>query len=211
MRIPGIYRDERGSETIVFETDGTFLETTIRSVTFEGDDFDSLESEEESEFFSYWKGTLCRCKFILEIPVRLATPDGMRRSVLMATIELGAPGPRGGLDDERIQVSWIESEFSIESPGHSGWFEDELLSLINSLPEGFAMQACITCGLSDYSPYGHGSFGSLACFRDAASDYRDVDSKEGIFAVWDRLTDFVQETHLCDQYELRPKGRGYRG
>lgn len=129
----------------------------------------------------------------------------------MVEIDLGSAAVDRGWDREDIRVSMRQPEFEIHSPGSSGWFEDELLSLVSLLPSGFALQTCITCGLSDYSPYGHGSFGSLACFRDAADDYRRVCSKAGIFAIWGRLTEFVQETHHCDHYEPRIPGSGYRG
>ena len=211
MKIHGEYRDGRGSEQIGFETDGTSLKTQIRGVVFEGVDFDGLTSSEQSELFTYWQGDLCECKLILDVPIRLVTPEGLRQTVMKAEVGLGSPGAKGGLDEVSVSASLTEPEFSIQSPGDSGWFEDELLSLSNALPAGFGIQACITCGLSDYSPYGHGTFGSMACFRDAAEDYRQVGSKEDIFALWNRLTEYVQETHYCDQFEERPKGRGYRG
>jgi hypothetical protein len=115
------------------------------------------------------------------------------------------------LDHEDLRLSLHQPEFSIISEGKSGWFEDELQSLNAQLPAGFSLQICITCGLSDYSPYGHRLFGDLACFREADGEYRSVNSKDGIFAIWPRLTEYVQETHYCPRYEQRPKGRGYRG
>ena len=209
--IHGIFRDKRGTEEIVFETTGSSLTTTIRGVLFRGTDFDGLAPEVASDQFDYCHGDLCGCSLTLDIPSRLTAPDGLRHASIRAEIVLGLQGHRGGLDDETVQTSLTQPEFTVVSRGDSGWFEGELLSLAAQLPSGFALEACITCGLSDYSPYGHGCFGCMACFRDVADDYRRVNSKAGIFAIWDRLTDYVQETHYCHHYEPRPKGRGYRG
>lgn len=206
-----IFRDQRGEERIVFQTTGSALKTTIRSVECVGSDFDSLTPDSAPELFDLAHGDICGCTFTIFMPVRLIAPEGLRHVELQAEVALGLPTERGGIDREDIQVSLRQDEFIISSPGDSGWFEDELLSLSAQLPVGFSLQCCITCGLSDYSPYGHGAFGSLACFRGAADDYRLVCSKAGIFQIWGRLTEYVQETHYCSHYESRPKGRGYRG
>ncbi len=206
-----IFRDRRGEEHVVFHSTGSALTTTIRSVECVGSDFDSLTPASATDSFDLSYGDICGCTFTIFIPVRLLAPEGLRHVELRAEVVLGLPTERGGLDREDIRVSLQQAEFSIRSRGDSGWFEDELLSLSAQLPDDFSLQCCITCGLSDYSPYGHGPFGSLACFRDAADDYRLVCSKAGIFQIWGRLTEYVQETHYCCHYETRPEGRGYRG
>jgi hypothetical protein len=68
-----------------------------------------------------------------------------------------------------------------------------------------------TCGLSDYSPSGQQLFGDLGCFRGVSAAYRKVASKWEMFALWPSLTESVQETHVCAEWEARPAGRGYRG
>jgi hypothetical protein len=206
-----IFSDHRGEEHIAIHSTGSSLTTKIRGVDCSGSDFDSLTPASATNLFELAHGDICGCSFKVFIPVRLLAPDGLRHVVIEANVVLGLLTERGGLDREDIQVSLHQQEFSIRSRGDSGWFEDELLSLVAQLPAGFSLQACITCGLSDYSPYGHGAFGCLTCFRDAADDYRLVTSKAGIFRIWDRMTEYVQETHYCGLYEARPKGRGYRG
>ncbi len=206
-----IFSDRRGSEPIIIHSTGSALKTTIRGVECAGDDFDLLAPVGGADLFDLFQGDICGCTFTVLIPVRLLAPDGLRHVELQAEIVLGLPTEQGNLDRENIQVSLQQPEFSIRSRGDSGWFEDELLSLTAQLPFGFSLECCITCGLSDYSPCGHGAFGCLACFRDVADEYRRVNSKAGIFEIWGRLTGYVQETHYCQRYETRPKGRGYRG
>ena len=209
--MPATFRDKRGTESIVIQTTGLSLSTTIRGIDFSGTDFDGLTPATASDQFDLCHGDLCGCELSVAIPARLVSTDGLRRVEIHAEIILGHQGPRGGLDTEIVRTRLVQPEFTIMSRGDSGWFEDELLSLAAQLPNGFALQTCITCGLSDYSPYGHGCFGCLACFRDVADEYRQVHTKAGIFSIWDRLTEYVQETHYCQHYEPRPTGRGYRG
>lgn len=210
-RMPATFRDKRGEEQIEILTTGRSLATVIRGVSFSGPEFSSLAPDTPSDLFDFCHGDLCSCSFLVKIPVSLQTPEGNRVASIHAWLVMGDPHERGGLDAEIVELSLTEPEFVLKSGGGSGWFEGELLDLVSQLPAGFALHACITCGLSDYSPYGHSTFGCLACFRDAAEDYREVTTKAGIFAIWGRLTEYVQETYLCPCYELRPKGRGYRG
>jgi hypothetical protein len=125
-------------------------------------------------------------------------------------LELGEPTAKGGLDKERVVFTLRVGNEEFVSPGSSGWFEDEMLELQKLLPEGY-IRSCIHCAFSDYSPHGHGLFGGLACFRDAKDAYRSVDGKQSLFELWDARTEYVQETHVCEQFERREPGAGYRG
>ncbi len=90
-------------------------------------------------------------------------------------------------------------------------FEDELLEIQKQLPSGTCMRACINCLYSDYSPYGHGLFGSMMCFRNLKTEYLRVKSKSDFWGVHDRYEEMVQETYFCDEFEPRTPGTGYRG
>ncbi|MES2597772.1 MAG: DUF6304 family protein [Verrucomicrobiota bacterium] len=209
--ITGTFRDKRGSEPIEIQTDGTCLTVVIRGVTFEGSDFDSLGTSEETGQFDLCRGDLYACDFSVSIPVRLETPDGIREVGMSAFVSIGELNAYGWPAPGDLRLHLEQPEFSIPSRGTSGAFEDEMLSIVSKLPQGFQLHACITCGLSDYSPAGSMSFGNMACFRDVPDEYRKVKSKSDIFALWDQLTDYVQETHYCPKFEKRPKGTGYRG
>lgn len=66
----------------------------------------------------------------------------------------------------------------------------------------------MTCLYSDYSPGGHGLMG-IRCHRDAKDQYLKVRSKADYWPV--PVTEEVPETYLCDEYQLRIPGTGYRG
>jgi hypothetical protein len=88
--------------------------------------------------------------------------------------------------------------------------ESGLVKLQTLAPE-LHFKTCYGCGLSDYSPGGQDLFGTLMCFRDANDDYRRVQTKWDLFALSPRVTEAVQETHVCAEWERRKPGTGYRG
>jgi hypothetical protein len=212
---PARYRDRFGEERTSIHNDGTMLSVTIRGVEFRGGDFDALEPTSEADSsrlasFSL-QNALCSCVIDAEIPVPVATPDGITAGVLAVHLELGDPAPNGGIDREHLMLRFEFEDRALTSKGWSGWFEDELLDLQRQMPEGTFLKACITCAFSDYSPLGHGLFGGLACFRGNKTGYKAVQSKRDLFEIWGTMTGFVQETHLCPEFERRSPGTGYRG
>jgi len=188
----------------------------VRGVRFQGSDFDSFEPQDVSDpaqlaSFTFFHGSLCNCIMEADIPIPVMTPAGIADGLLTFELELGEPLPTGQMDRERLKV-WITFNGQrYVSEGKTGWFEDEMLDMQKKLPPGTFMKACINCAFSDYSPAGHGMFGGLACFRENKAGYSGVRAKAGLFAVWDTRTEFVQETHLCPEFERRVPGTGYRG
>jgi hypothetical protein len=194
------------------------LRVSVRQVDFAGNDFDSLEAVggpevAESAGFVLEGGALCSCAIDCTIPVPVVTADGVERCDLSVHWVLGQPRPkpRGGIDREELRLSLTFRGRQIVSSGTFGWFEDELLDIQRQLPDGNYLRACITCAFSDYNPGGHGLFGGLACFRGNKSQYLAVKNKQDLFAIWDTMTEFVQETYLCPEFQLRHRGTGYRG
>ncbi len=215
-RYAGTYLDAHGSEAIEIVNDHTTLRTSIRGLDFAGHDFDGLapladETAVRAAGFTLANGDLCACELRWEMPVMLGTAGENQVARLAAHLILGNPTPTGGIDREDLQLRLVSSHGVIDSAGTSGWFEDELLDIQRKLPTDVYLRACIGCGLSDYSPYGHGLFGSLTCFRGAKAAYRSVSSKQDLFAIWESATGYVQETYLCPEFERRRPGTGYRG
>jgi Family of unknown function (DUF6304) len=168
---PARYRDRVGQELTAITNDGQVLSMTVRGILFQGSDFDSFEPAGEPDpvqlaSFTLSRGELCSCIIEAEIPIPVVTPHGMVEGVLAICLELGDPAPHGGIDREYLTLKLILEGQVITSKGWSGWFEDELLDIQIQLPQDTYMKACINCAFSDYSPFGHGLFGDLACFRD---------------------------------------------
>lgn len=188
----------------------------VRGVKFQGQDFDSLEPTKEPDpaqlsSFTLNKGDLCSCVIEAEMHVPVVTSQGMEDGILTVHLELGDPAPNGGIDREHLTLQLKVGDQVIASKGWSGWFEDELLDIQKQLPKDSFMKACINCAFSDYSPGGHGLFGGLACFRDNKQGYSSVKTKRDLFGIWKTMTEFVQETYVCPEFEMRVPGTGYRG
>lgn len=213
---PTIYQDANGIISTSLQTDGTTLRILIRAVEFIGDDLDSLSPvantmPEALQSFRLHQNCLCDCRFDIDFPIQVSRSGGFEDALLKAHLDFGKPSPTGGLENEGVKLQLKFRDLNFQSTGKSGWFEGELLELDKQLPSGCHMKLCITCAHSDYSPYGHGMFGCLACFRGNKAEYSQVKSKGDMFRVWDKLTEYVQETHLCGEYDLRKPGTGYRG
>lgn len=215
VRYTAIYTDSRGFERTFITNDSATLRVRVRGVDFAGGDFDSLSPVEGTPAaqlgqFTFHDGDLCSCRIECEIPV----PIGGRievEGVLRVDLVLGDPAPNGGLDREDLRLTLHFDGLSFASPGTSGWFEDELLAIQAQLPEGVFIRACINCLYSDYSPYGHGLFGWMMCFRNRKAEYLRVRTKAEFWSVYDRYDRLVQETYLCPEFERRVAGTGYRG
>ena len=185
---PTRYRDRHGEVATVIHNDGKCLSMTVRGVEFGANDLDDFEPLGAVEAaaatpFPLHNGSLCSCDIEFEMPLAAVVRGEAAEGVLSVRLELGdpRPPPTGGLDWTVLTLALSIDGQVYRSAGTSGWFEDELLDLHRQLPEGVAMKACITCAFSDYSPYGHGLFGDLACFRDNKAGYLACRGKPGIF------------------------------
>ena len=185
--IPRPYSDVHGSESGTIDNDGETLSLSLSGVEFAGSDFDSLEPKgaapEQLQRFTLHQDCLCSCRIGCRIPVPVHDNGRLLPVVLSVEMVLGDPAPNGGLDREQLRIVLEHGGQRVAGPGTSGWFEDELLGIQAQLPEGVFIKACINCLYSDYSPYGHGLFGGMMCFRNLKAEYLKVKTKRGFWAV----------------------------
>lgn len=215
---PATYHDRQGEEATTIANDGKTLRMVVRGVEFTGESFDFFEhcldpGDPALASFSLHGRDLCSCVIECDMPMQVAVGNETLDSNLHMRLDLGDPRPGGdrGIDREELLLNLTIAGKSFSSCGQHGWFENELLEIQAALPGGMYMKCCTTCAFSDYSPYGNGMFGCMACFRDNNAAYRAVKGKASLFAIWDTLSGFVQETYLCPEYERRKPGSGYRG
>jgi Family of unknown function (DUF6304) len=212
---PTKYSDRRGVELSELRNDGRNLSVRLRDVSFSGCDFDGLKADADCgaellSKFTLRRGYLCDCDLDCEIPIPVVFGDETFVGILRMHLELGAPARNGGLEREELSLSLAAKDHVYRSAGTSGWFEDELLSLQSIFPPAAYLKACISCAYSDYSPYGHGLFGGMTCFRNFKQEYAKVKTKEELFPILDKA-DIVQETYLCPEFDKRLPRTGYRG
>lgn len=213
---PTTYRDRLGQIATFIHDEGGSLRITLRGVVFSGEDFDALSperelSEDERRSFVLAHDDLCACSLSWSMPFTLLVDGNDLAAELHAVLDLGDPMPNGRITHERLTLRLVSSIGEFSGSGLSGWFEDEMLEIQAQLPSGCALKSCLTCASSDYSPYGHGLWGSMACFRERKSDHDKVRTKSDLFELWDKMTEFVPETFLCPEFCMRRPGTGYRG
>jgi hypothetical protein len=213
---PARYTDTNGSSDAVITNDGHQLQLHVRDTRFCGRDFDSFEPDDSADpsvlaLFCTSRGSLCNCVLEWTMPIMVSNLGAELPGLLRLRLELGTETERGSLSREDIFIILEFGGQEFSSSGKGGWFEDELNDIQDKLPAGILMRACINCLYSDYSPSGHGLFGWMLCFRNRKADYLRVKSKDDFWRVHDYFEEMVQETYLCQEFERRVPGTGYRG
>lgn len=214
-RFPAIYRDAGGEASTEIVIDGRELRLVVRGVEFSGSDFDALEPDPVSEpakltGFALQDGSLVSCQIEFTMPILVVVGDATSEYPLHLRIEIPRQEPKIR-NWTKAFLTLTMGNRTICSTGHSGHFESEMLDLQQQLPEGAYLKACINCAYSDYSPAGQDMTGMM-CFRRDKAAYLSVVGKRDMFRVTAEVKpEYVQEFHLCPEFERRRPGTGYRG
>lgn len=217
LRYHATFEDDRGRDEIEIENSGSELTTTLRGISLRGTDFDGLGLPATGvapippfavdRFRTLSSGTLT-----VNLSIGVEVGGNPQLADLQAVFVLPQPHDHPILGwTLPLSLRLADGRGPFRTSGRGGDFESSLGDIARSLPSDVRLLSCYSCGLSDYSPTGQGLFGGLACFRLTKSAYRRVSSKWDMFKLWDSMAGFVQETHLCPEWEPRPPGRGYRG
>jgi hypothetical protein len=83
---------------------------------------------------------------------------------------------------------------------------------VPTIPDGWILLPPGDAALSDFSPYGHGLFGNMICFRANKVGYVALPSgedfdKDAYFGATETVSEMVQETHLCRNLSGVRQGR----
>ena len=215
---PGGYQDQAGYEAITWRVEGSHryqlpsldVFTTVRGIGLQGGDFDDLEPADPSAVAGTLPldqaGELTGCVLSGDLPC-IAAVGGQRRPATIAfSLDLRPaatmlPGPAHPLTLS-LALDGVTHQVADD------WFEDGIQRLERALPPGALLVCCVTCLFSDYSPGGHGLTG-IRCHRAAKEQYLAVRSKADYWPI--PVTEEVPETYLCEEYQRRIPGTGYRG
>lgn len=218
---PARYRDSFGEVPTTIWNNGGVLTMIARGVQFQGSDFDRFQPKDVLDpshlaSFQFQHGWLCYCVIEGDIPLPIVTSSAVVDGVLNFVLKLSEPLATNQMNRTRLTLSLTLNKQTYTSDGTTGWFEGEMLNLQCKLPPSLFMKACINCAFSDYSPYGHGLFGNMICFRANKAGYLELPQgldfdKDDYFDVINTVSEMVQETHLCPEFERRVAGTGYRG
>ncbi len=213
---PGTYTDAYGCEDIIIYNDGCRLRVEIRGVPCVGAEFDALAVDARAvaalkQPLAVQGGCLCSCTLQCHMPLTLLQDGQHEAATLEMTLLLGDPDTRGAIDRAELTLVLCHDAKRYSYASRDAWFEDALLDIQAQLPTGLSLKSCINCQFADYSPYGHGSFASLMCFKNNKAAYQAVTSKSAFLEIHDDYDRLVQETYLCDEFMCRRPGTGYRG
>lgn len=212
----GVYRDAAGEEAIVIHNDGNELRTTIRGVEFMGNSLDLLEpihgwDQVRNLGFTVLPQSnyseLRDCEFYYEMPVPVVVPDDEITGTLKIQVILMPVDDPFDYPRLFLTLRVLDTDYALDQLDE--WFEDGMLRLQAKLPEKMYIKCCSNCMYSDYSPVGHGFYGSMMCFRGNKVRYTTAQTKSEYMKI--PLTAWVQETYLCPEFERRVPGIGYRG
>ncbi|MCB0155402.1 MAG: hypothetical protein KDF65_11455 [Anaerolineae bacterium] len=209
-----VYKDRLGKIIGSMTNDGEEVRVFLGKWEFVGTEFNDLEPKNKEALpdrFNLHHNALCDCTFDFKMPILINNKQKLMQSELSVMVKLGKPDSRGGLDNEEYRISLTYDGTQVYSSGKSGWFEDELLEIQKQMSKKVFIKSCINCQFSDYSPYGHGAFGAMMCFRNLKQEYNKVQTKTDFWKIHDRYDRFVQETFICDEFQRRVPGTGYRG
>jgi hypothetical protein len=184
--------------------------TTIRGINLQGVDFDNLEPVDPSAAAGKLPlnhaGELTDCVLSGDLPCTIAVDGQRRQAVIAFSLDLRPGTAVLPGSAHTLTVSLVLDAITYEAA--DDWFEDGIQRLERALPPGVQLVCCVTCLFSDYSPGGHGLTG-IRCHRGVKEQYLAGRSKTDYWPV--PVTKEVPETYLCEEYQRRIPGTGYRG
>jgi hypothetical protein len=208
-----VFTDAVGSTDALISNEGARLHLKVLGSAFAGeflDDFAPIGQGPTSARFRLQHGLLCDYTLDFKLPMTLTEGSNALSTAVGVRVGLGSPAERGALTEEWVQLC-LSADGGAYTTGRHDLVETALIELGERLPGRGRLRCCFGCDFSDYSPYGNGVFGTLYCFRTAKREYRRVVDKDALFDLWDKTAGAVQETWLCEEWEPRIAGRGYRG
>jgi hypothetical protein len=211
---PCVYTDSDGSIAGELANNGKLLLVRLGETVLMGLAFDSLQPEQMDSFpdrFTLQNGFICNCQLDFVMPLLLTDGRTVVPGSLSVSLVLGKPDHRNAIDEESYSASLEFRQQSISTTRPANDFEELLINLAGQLPEGMSFFNCFGCQYADYSVYGNGSFGDMMCFRNVKARYNAVKTKLDYRKIHESFEQTVQEVYLCEEFEQRRPGAGYRG
>lgn len=213
---PAIYKDKRGTEHIIIQSDGSLLYTTIRNIECYGGDFDQLTANKidttkfDYELFADGSGDITNFELTITIPIQFynSLSNQIFSENLKAHIVVGEGTTIKGLAHELNGLTLNTSFGTFKVEKKLEWMEDALIALQKQLPKNIYLKTCLSCKYSNYHPVGNGMFGAMCCFKNYKKEVEQLTSKYDLMDEWsnERIENkslfFVQETFSCEEHKL---------
>lgn len=211
LKIATRYIDRHGSVEAEIQNDSEQLVLNVAGTKFISRFFDDFEIENREgvpdRFSLNGHNELIACQLICELPITLLHKDEELVSMLGIDLRLDSSDSTSYQTFVIFSITMDNREIRTNKVQH---FEGGLEGIIKELPE-HRLKCCYGCAFADYSVYGQQFFGTMLCFRNIKAEYTRVRNKDEYMDIMDNHDRLVQETYLCNEFEERQKGTGYRG
>ncbi|MEO8148207.1 MAG: DUF6304 family protein [Bacteroidia bacterium] len=212
-RIPATYIDKYGAVETEILNDGVLLQTEINGTRFTGYNFNDFKIEnanqKPSRFSLNDRNELTACELIYNLPLVLKYMDEDFQTVLNISLIFDSSETKSYNDTNAVFRVKVHDREIVAN--NVDLFEPGLESIKNNLPKEYKLKCCYGCAFSDYSVYGQAFFGTMLCFKNIKMEYLKVNNKGEFMDIMDKRDAIVQETYLCNEFQEREKGTGYRG
>jgi hypothetical protein len=205
MDQPGTFTNFRGTRACTLQNDGTSLNLVVDGIQFEGNSMDDYHRN-RVRMFDTGAGQVGletlfifdKSGFMIDYTLTTTFPN--------ETPKQGEPAPK-----ENLTLRLTGKGINCATILSHDMFEDALMDLHQQLPKGSFMHICFSCAFSDYFFAGSPIFGGILCWLHKREAYLKQQDKDAYIKLFDNSQVGVQETHVCDQFQLRQHQAGYRG
>jgi len=206
------YSDKTGELNSEISNNGSQLKLKIEGVEFVSntlDDFEQVNPKNKKDRFEFdSNGILTNYVLSVKIPIKFEIENIEKETTLDCKL-ISKLSDRGYNETSATCRTLINNE--IIEIDNFDLFESLFDRLNSRLDSAIKLKSCFNCLYSDYSVYGQGFWGTMLCFKNIKSEYLKVKDKDEFMEIMDNHHQLVQETFLCNEFERRKKGTGYRG
>jgi hypothetical protein len=212
MKIATTYIDKIGSVETEIQNNDEQLVLDVNGTKFISQFFDDFEIENKNEIQSRFSlnsfNELTACQLICDVPLTLLHKGEEFKSMLRIDLNLDRPDSITYRTNAIFSITIDNREIKTNKVQ---LFEGGLETIKRELPIDYKIKCCYGCAFADYSVYGQGFFGTMLCFKNIKEEYLKVQDKDEYMDVMDKHERLVQETYLCNEFQERKTGTGYRG
>lgn len=214
---PALFRDKHGEiETTIFN-DGSTLVIQLQGVTFASQLFDdyapqgNYSAEQLQRFEIDQFKELTNYSLTTEMPLTVIYDHNHEDAVLKIYFRIGSRDEKTKLDAYEMKFTFcLDGDvFEVDT---GGYFETGLEKIQTHYDGRLKFVNCFGCMYGDYGYAGNAMFGSMFCFKKNKKRYLELASKiDYEQLVSEGCISGMQEIFVCDEFEYRKKGVGYRG
>lgn len=216
----GIFKNEYKEVPIEISNDGYELSFMIEKLKFratslkewglcnedEIDDntFDilSLASQIKQQGVSLVTEYLLKdCTIMISVPQQVLDNNTLKEITvpLQVLVEIS-----GNATNISLSVTLDQTEVKVHEKAS---FDTALKELIELFGRKYTIFNCYTCCYSGYNIYTRPDFGGLQCYKKFGEKILKVDDSTSYLSVHNLGYETVQETYLCDKFQLPIKGQ----